>query len=306
MAITMNGQTFRTLDDELYLNGKRIVAAHADGTLVYPDAGEHASKISGSFSYDSFHVHNGDASKSAVLQSSVSNSLSISYTGTFRYASFTEETMELWAGYFGWDEENDGITASSYSGMSSYGYGYVISSSNVPPAPIGTNDSEYSLYMRHGSFAPVGTVSIDIDMPVPQFCQPLRVRGDGKFGKATSSFASNFINTVSGHYEVQENQWNRGNNSEKWDAVLASNEDGECVGAFIANVGTLLGIYIVAKVETTKTWEYSRQWESGGYVVRPISGVETTQYLYGFGGPYKYSSANTYFYVPSTNIEDLY
>lgn len=305
MAITMNGQTFTTLSDELYLNGQRIVAAHAGGTLVYPDAGEHASKISGSFSYDSSHVHNGDASESAVLQSSVSNSLSVSYTGTFRYARFTEETMELWPGYFGWDKENDGITTSSYSGMSSYGYGYVASQLNqVPPAPIGTNDSEYSLYMRHGSFAPVGTVSIDIDMPVPQFCQPLRVYSAGKFGKATSSFASNFINTVSGHYEVQENQWSSTSSGE-WDAVLASNEDGEFVAAFIANVGTLLGIRIVAKVETTKTWEYSRTYESGGYVVRPISGVETEQYLYGFSGPYK-DSTGAYFYVPSTNIEDLY
>lgn len=304
MAITMNGQTFRTLDDELYLNGKRIVAAHAGGTLVYPDAGEHASKISGSFSYDSSHVHNGDASKSAVLQSSVSNSLSISYTGTFRYASFTEDTIELWPGDFGWDKENDGITTSSYGGMSSYGYGYVTSSSNVPPAIIGANDSEYSLYRRSGSFTPVGTVSIDIDMPVPQFCQPLRVYKSDKFGKATSSFASNFINTVSGHYEVQENQWTV-YGRDAWNTVLASNADGEYVTAFIANVGTLLGIRIVAKVETTKTWEYSRKYEYGRYVVRPISDVETEQYLYGFDGPYK-GSTDANYYAPSTNIEDLY
>ena len=37
MAITMNGQTFRTLSDTLYLDGKRIIGAYAEDTLVYPD-----------------------------------------------------------------------------------------------------------------------------------------------------------------------------------------------------------------------------------------------------------------------------
>lgn len=37
MAITMNGRTFRTLSDTLYLDGKRIIGAYAEDTLVYPD-----------------------------------------------------------------------------------------------------------------------------------------------------------------------------------------------------------------------------------------------------------------------------
>lgn len=37
MAITVGGVTYRTLDDVLYLNGKRVTEAHVDGVLVYPD-----------------------------------------------------------------------------------------------------------------------------------------------------------------------------------------------------------------------------------------------------------------------------
>ena len=54
MAITMNGQTFRTLDDELYLNGKRVIGAYADGTLAYPDNTPAVIKFASAHTCDTF------------------------------------------------------------------------------------------------------------------------------------------------------------------------------------------------------------------------------------------------------------
>jgi len=75
MAITMSGRTFRTLDDELYLNGKRIAMAHVNDTLVYPE-GSYIARLDGSIHADGTHSHV-ESSTDRVCRKSVDISASV-------------------------------------------------------------------------------------------------------------------------------------------------------------------------------------------------------------------------------------
>ena len=301
MAITMNGQTFRTLDDELYLNGQRIVAVHADGTLVYPEGEDQMAKVSGGFTYDATHAHYGDASMSPVT-SSVSNHLSCSYTGTF-YLGTYEDTVTLPANYAGWDVSDDDYSVSESSAMAQYGYKYYTSYSANPRAPIGTNDEEITVRRRYLGRDYIGPLAVDIDMSVPQFCQPVRVRNGKSFGKMTCRFVTDFMSTLSGHYEVNNDAWFT--HDGLWSANLKTGTNvGYGVERMIIssmdNVSlSSFSIRIAATVERTIDWEYSLD----GGTVTPISGKSTDKYMYRFDG----QSRSTYadFYMPITNIEIL-
>jgi hypothetical protein len=305
MAITMNGQTFRTLDDELYLNGQRIVAAHADGTLVYPETTRHVARISGSYSYGASHTHMGDAGGDPILPCSVSNSLSLSYTGTF-YTQYSEDPLTVQPGFMGWDKADDGISSYIYRDMEQYGYKYVASlQTNVPPAPIGTNQTEETLRRRSGRYVePIGAMSVDIEMTTPQFCQPLRVYKSGKFGKVTSRFASDMVSKISGHYEIQQDQWRSWSDGSISHRIVDNRDEYAVIS--VSMLGTVVSLVIWANVEATTQWEYLRTYQSGAYVVTPISESEDTTFLYGFGSAVSSYSPAANFYAPVTNIEDLY
>ena len=303
MAIELNGQTFTTLSDELYLNGKRIVAAHVDGTRVYPDTTDRMAKMHGSFSYDATHTHFGDADGSPVI-GSVSNYLNCSFTGTFYTDGVVRDTLTLPAGYFGWDVQSEGFDVRTYDYMEPYGYKYVAAPPYYPSAPIGKNDTEYEFNRyRIGDTIYFDKLAVDIDMSVPQFCQPVRVINSSRnmFGKATCRFVTDFMSTLNGHYEINSNDWFY------WDGWRsAALKIGENVGygieiALIAFDSSLLtyAIRFAATVEMTVNWEYS---VSGG-TVRPISSTETEQYLYAFDGHVKSEYAS--FTMPITDVEIL-
>lgn len=295
MAITMNGRTFRTLSDGLYLNGRKVVLARVGNTKVYPD--DALAKVNGSHTWQSNHTHNGDADQDARIGTSV-NSMTLSYEGIFvAPRSVTDSWIPTGSltNFYRRVKHQDrhGIRASN---MESLGYGYVKYGTGGGEYPnyiesyFGTNDY-FSYKLCGGTLSrvplPISDVTVDIAMDAPTFC-PIRAYYDYrlpfKYGFATGSVDAAAIAAINGKHVIPNTSFSEDYfpDSSVPSArrlvlraqIFSAERDAGVDGTFwISAYGDEAMLILSVPATQTVHWEYQKS----GSTVEPINITESYQ-----------------------------